>query len=433
MARLLSTPTTMWVQAPKPVPQGFANGSDAGTFDSATAVWTPGRLNGVVNAASWALVPLNRWIQIGESRLDGLTAEVVASVPGWDASKLAWNAAMNAWNGFAIDQAGARVWLVAAGGHADCANNGIYRFDAYRMSWAVERMPSDRSQWSSQYAQLKAPQPGTWTVCMESEQQRVAKETAGTLSVVNDWGWDELFWDRQPTSRHVYSSVVYVPGTNELVMGCRRLWRYSLTAGAWTYKRQFPATVDGAEIACFYDEATDEFLFGGMGDGHYRSYGYKLGTNTWTDWASPWSRYGVADTRHGRFITTFNPPFSNRNTPLYWKYNLDTRQAEASGTAQYGGGLAPSDFQHTDAGTSGCSITYIPHLDRYWILYLMRTGMRWIQLDPTTTPWTLKPLLFPNGDPASADKPGRKVVYMPDLNALIFFSFGDKPGWIYRF
>lgn len=433
MAKLLSTPTTMWVQTPKPVAQGFASGSDKGSYDPTTSTWTPGKSGGVVNGQSWESVPIGRWVRIAGSELASLTAEVVGAVPAWDVGSLAWNNVMNAWNGFAIDQAGARMWLVAAGGHADSSNNGIYRFDAFRMSWSVERMPSDRSQWSDQYKFLRSPQSGTFTGCFESESQRAAKETAGTLSQVNDWYWDELFWDRRPTSRHVYSSVVYVPGTNELVMGCRRLWRYSLTAGDWTYKRQFPGKVDGAEICCFYDEKTDEFLFGGMGDGIYASHGYKLGTNTWTNWSSPWARFGVADNRHGRIITTFNPPFSNRNNPSYWKYDLDQRQVVANGTAQYTGGLSASDFQSTDAGTSGCSITYIPNLDRYWILYQMNQGMRWLQLNPNTTPWSLSPLVFPDGDPQSADKPSRKVVFIPDLNALVFFSYGDRPGYIYRF
>ncbi len=440
MSKIVSSPTTMWVQPPRPAPTGFANGTQAGSFDAATDTWTPGTSNGVVNQVSWAQVPTGRWVKVAGTRLDSLSAQVLAAVPGWTEPTLAWNGVMDAWNGFAIDSAGCRVWLAAAGGHNNGHNNGIYRFDAYKMTWAVERMPSDRSLWSERYKNLSpAPQTYSSTFCAESEEQRSIKAAAGTLNPINDWFSDELVWDRRPTARHVYSSVVYVPATNELVMGCRRLWRYSLTAGDWTYRRQFPRSVDGAEVYGIYDERTNEYLFGGAGDGVRASLGYNLTTNQWTNWGSPWSQYCGADTRHGRTVTFFAPPLLGNSYYVgqYWTYDLDSRRVLQAANAQFAGGLARTDFRGTGFPyglyDGGCALVYIPQINRYWITLLMRDGMRWLQLDPTTSPWTLSPLTFANASPASRSLVCRKLVFLPDLNAVVFFSDATGPGHIFKF
>ena len=440
MAKIVSSPATMWVQPPRPAPAGFTNGAQTGSFDAATDTWTPGTSGGVVNQASWALVPSGRWVQVAGTRIDGLTSTVVAAVPSWNASTLAWQSVMNAWNGFAIDGEKCRVWLVAAGGHADSSNNGIYRFDAYKMAWSVEKMPSDRAAWSDQYRNLRPPQSGGYTMCYESTQQRDAKAAAGTLSLIDDWDGDELFWDRRPTSRHVYSSVVYVPASDELVMLCRRLWRFSLVANEWTYKRRAPIPVDGAEVYGVHDERTNEYLFGGAGDGIYASLSYNLSTNTWNNapW-SPWSLYTGADVRVGRKVVFFNPVLGDRTNIFpgkYWTYDLDSRAIVNSGTGnvQFAGGLSTQDFrgQYSPLYDGGCSLAYVPGLNRYWITLFMKTGMRWLQLDPTTTPWTLSPLTFQNEPPPTSDKPCRKMVYFADLNAVLYFSSGDRPGYIYK-
>lgn len=447
VTKLISVPSTLNILTPVPVPTGFANGSDAGSYDAATDIWTPGRLSGVVNALSWSLVPKGRWVQVAGARLDSLTAAVTAGAPGWSAATLAWGAVMNAWNGFAIDTAGSRLWLVAAGGHADSSNNGIYRFDAFKMAWAVEKMPSNRTLWSQEYASAHNS-GGSYSDCYESRAQVAAKQSAGTLSAINDWGYDEIYWDNptinpgislvgNPTSRHVYSSTFYAANSNELVMACRRLWRYSITSGQWTYKRAFPTNIDGSELYAHYDEKNNEMLYGGCGDAVYTNLKYDLTTNTWGSSWCPWALYAVSDARHQRDITVFSTPAPDRADIYpgkYWKYNLDSRNVTTSGNVQFGGGLSINDFIPTYQGPDGCGITYIPGLNRYWVLYVMKGWvMRWLQLDPTTTPWTLSPLTFANSDPPSQNKPMRKIVYFPDLNAAVFFSAGDTPGYLYKF
>src|SRR5450631_1178084 len=126
--RILSTPPTVSGFAGAH-PDNGGSGSAAGTF--AADVWTPGRdADGVVNLVSWNLVPLNRWIEVAGTRLDGLDSVVKAAVPGWR-DYGSWDGVTNAWNGMAWDtRAGfERGWLAVCGGHSDSSNDGIYRFD----------------------------------------------------------------------------------------------------------------------------------------------------------------------------------------------------------------------------------------------------------------------------------------------------------------
>lgn len=55
---------------------GLADGTEVGSMQG--LFWTPGRSNGVVNKASWAIVPTNKWIEVSSTRLDALQAQVLS-------------------------------------------------------------------------------------------------------------------------------------------------------------------------------------------------------------------------------------------------------------------------------------------------------------------------------------------------------------------
>ncbi len=423
-------------------PPGFAVGGSTGTYNSGTKLWTPAKAgDGRVYAESWAITPTGEWFNVASTNLDGLTASITA--PGWDAGKLAWNKVLNAWNGFAIDEENSRVWLMGTGGHADSSQNGVYRFDCFKMAWAVEKQPSDRTAWSAQYINLTSPQPGTYSLNYEASvatPQATSGEVAISSGARVKYYWDQLYWDVSPTSRHVYSTPIYKADTDELVHGCRTLWRFKRnggTGGSWDYQRVWDVSLDGAEIAAAYDEVTGEYLIGGMGDGIRASRGYNLDTNAFAAWACPWINdpwEGVADCRYGRNIIVWSPPFSDRTKTNYMVYNLDSRTATTPTTApQYGGGLSAASFRSTSAGTDGMGMVYVPPLNEYWILYNLAAGMTWLKLDPTTTPWTLSPKSFTGTLPTTRDKPMRKIVWFPDLNAVGFCTHESSGWWFYRF
>lgn len=416
-------------------PPGFAVGGSTGTYNSGTKLWTPAKAgDGRVYAESWAITPTGEWFNVASTNLDGLTASITA--PGWNSGNLGWQGVMNAWNGFAIDEAGSRVWLVAAGGHADSSNNGLYRFDCFKMAWAIERQPSDRTAWSSQYVNLTFPQPGTYTLNQESN-AATPQAVAGEVVDSGKWYWDMLFWDRRPTSRHVYSGVAYRADTDELVTGVRSIWRFSRATGDWTYHRVWDTSLDGADLQGYYDQATGDYLQGGMGDGIRASRGYNLNTNTFAAWACPWIGdpwEGVADCRYGNQVTVWSPPFSDRTKTNYMVYDLASRSAVvARTTPQYGGGLSASSFRATNSGADGMGMVYVPPLNEYWILYNLAAGMTWLKLDPATTPWTLSPKTFSGTLPTMRDKPLRKIVWMPGLNAVLACGHESAGFYVYKF
>jgi hypothetical protein len=440
VATLLSKPVNIVVQPASTSAQGWGDGADTGSL--AGDAWTPGRnAAGAVNAASWNTVPLNRWVQVAGTRLDALDAAVKAAIPGWkDYGVEGWAGVTDDWCGFAIDTAGSRLWLMG-GGHAGSSNNGVYRFDALKMAWAIEDLPSDPAPWSASY---KAS--GNYGYCAESHTQFQGKVANSTLQPVNDWYRDELFWDRKPAARHTYSSMVYVPESNELVMAHRRLWRYSLTQRQWTYRRlirdQAADYMDAENGVAIYDESTREVLVSSAGSlGIYRATGYSLTQNQWTNWSSPWNLYsGIADVRVGRRIVVMLPP-QLKNTPygspngIYWDYDLDTRTVKSKNGFQFADGLSSADFAPDNWYYDSPALAYIPSRNRYWLYTLMNVGgMALMEVDPTTTPWTIRRAPPMAGAfPVPGKNLERKMIFLPALNAVVLCDSAKKDMAIYRF
>jgi hypothetical protein len=437
--------TTAAFGVPAPSPSPAPTPAPAPAPTPAGEYWTPVRdASGIVTQASWSTVPTNRWVQVAGTRLDSMDAAVKAAIPGWrDWGVEGWSGVTDAWNGMAIDAAGSRLWL-KGGGHSASGNNGIYRFDALKMAWAIEDMPSDPAAWSASY--IASRNGGTFTFCNESHQTMLAKRAAGTLQAVNDVFYDELFWDGKPTSRHTYSSMVFVPETNELVMICRRLWRYSLTQRRWTYKRLIRDTpdnwMDGENMAVFHDEATREVLVSAAGSsGIYRATGYNLATNQWTNWTSPWNLYsGIADTRVGRRAVVIQPGCTaaagyGEQPMRYWDYNLDSRSTVTSGTVQLAGGLTLANFAKANWFYDSSALAYIPPLNRFWFYTRSFAGpMMLLEVDPTTTPWTARPCTANAGNfPVPRFNMERKFIFLPALNALLLCDTASKDLYLYKF
>lgn len=101
----------------------------------------------------------------------------------------------------------------------------------------------------------------------------------------------ELFWDNQPTARHVYSGIAYIPETNELILACRRLWRYSLDQHKWIFRiipgANSPSDTPGGlgeEAIAYYDQSRDQMLTLSCGSGGPWSNVFNFSTNQSLDW-----------------------------------------------------------------------------------------------------------------------------------------------------
>jgi hypothetical protein len=434
------------VIAPPPTPLPAPTGNP-GSF--ANDIWTPGRdATGRVTDASWALVPTERWVSVAGTRIDGLDAQVKAAVPGWrDYGSNGWTGVTDAWSGFAVDTAGSRMWIMG-GGHNNSTNNGVYRFDALRMQWDIESLPSDPANWSAAYKSS-----GNFSKNPESDAQFTASFAAGTLKPINDWYADELPGDRKPTARHTYSGMVYVPDTNELVMNYVRFWRFSLATKTWTYKRlirdvatsfQTSTSVpymDQEGMIGIYDEASKEFLASSAGSyGRYAATGYNLTQNQWTNWTSPWNRYfDAADVRHGRRVVVVKPPTRaasrGGSAGLYWDYDLDKRMVTTSGQLQYADGLTQDSFANDDWYYDGAGLTYLPSRNRFWLFTQMATGaMALLEIDPTTAGgWTVRRAPNIVGKvPVPNAILKRKMIYLPALNAVVLCATGSQDMFLYK-
>lgn len=444
MGRTLTAATNIFVLAPNATYTSFGNGPDAGSL--AGSRWTPGRdAQGRINQVSWATVPVGRWVTVGGSRLDTLDAAVKRFIPAFrDYGVEGWKGVTDDWCGFAIDDTNSRAWLLG-GGHAGSSNNGLYRLDFFRMMWDIEALPSDPSAWSQDYRDT-GRRGATFTYCKESDDKYKERLANGTLKAIDDWFSDELFWDNRPAARHTYSSMVYVPEKDEIVMMCRRLWRYSIGQRRWVQRRFIRDQLDGKfmdgeNMVTAFDERRGEVLVSSAGSsGTYRATGYDVRSGQWTNWSSPWNLYAdVADVRWGRKLVVISPPKQagggyGAKPGLYWEYDLDSRMVVTQGNLQLAPGLAMSDFVGVNSWYDGAALTYIPELGRYWLLTKGADGAhRLYTVDPTTTPWTLGAVVpFGSNNTVSIVNPERKLVYVPAMKAVVLVTSADQEAFVYR-
>lgn len=457
MAQLLSQPTSVLVQ----LPPRFGTGTDRGFF--ANGVWTPGRdASGVVNMVSWTSTPTSQWFEVAGTAMTSMDAAIQSAIPGWRDCGGGWSWMTDAWVGLASDLDNARFWIAAGGGHGASSNNGVYQFECFKMRWSVENMPSDPSAWDATY-RSSASNGGTYTMYPPSANTATAQYSAGNWQPINGMFYDELP-DGKPTSRHTYGRTVYVADTNELVMVCRRLWRYSLNNHRWTYKRvindQADAPtgnkwMDDEDGIAFYDKRTGEVLSSSAGSsGIYHSIGYNLAANAWTrTWSSPWNyRSQAREAMHssGTRMAVVVQPTKQRAQSYppgeYWLYDIPTRTVLASsgqGGFIFAAGLSRNDFDFDDNYWESGMLVYVEPLNRYWLwARMIDQSIRQFEIDPTTSPWTLTPKtsagnLAPLGKPPSSGNPTQypqtKAFYVPSLNAIVMQAAGGLNFFIYRF
>jgi len=445
---------------------GFASGAGAGTLVG--DVWTPGKDgSGIVNQASWDTVPTGRWIEVAGTRIDTqLTTAVQAVSSGWSSAQL-WgstggNSLMQSWSGFAVDQSGARFWFLG-GGHSDGYNNGLYRFDLFRMQWAIECKPSDRSAMSAGYltngSSTNHPD-ATATAVANFNANNASGTLTGTLvPALNGPFYDEIPVDGKPTARHTYQGLTYAPtvGTSGSVfMHVRRLWRFDIATGTWIFKRLVndqvrsngtPAVaapgatglieIHGAEASfAEWDEVNSKVLCSASGSAGYGAYAYNWTTQAWGAWTGSYAlNYGdAAHVRVGRKLVSFKPPTTDYAPVIgrYWVYDMDTGSTTQA-DVQFAGGLGLSDFQPSGAFYDGAAMVYVPTLNRYWVCTRKSDNtMFWVQLDPTTTPWTLSPLTFANTQPVTERLILGRAHWMESLQAVVVWDHCFANAFIYK-
>lgn len=418
------------IEAPPHV-SALSSGSDIGALVG--DVWTPGRDgNGVVTRQSFNIVPLRRWIRVANTRLDSLDAIVKAQIPGWnDFGSNDWDGVLNAYNSFAVNQVHSEAYLVTAGGHLASSNNGIYKFSGLTMQWSVVDFPSDTAPWDNRYRNLT--DAISYTTCNASAELRNTDIANGVHNVIGGRFYDELIWDRKPTSRHTYDATLYIPETNELVIMVRRLWRFQLnstrTSGSYTYRREFPQAVDGAGLWATWDEVAGRILWGGNADAFRVTLAYRLATNQWESFNGTPTDYSMNSTRHDRIWAFADAPdTSTLGRFIVYDLNSQTLVRNQPFTLV---GCSLSDFTNQDDGTS---LVYVPPINRYWACMNTTAGHRWFDIDVSNSNQTLlRPRGFVNAGPAAIPLPMRKCIWFPQLKCLFAAFKSDENVHIMRF
>ena len=450
----------------------FAWGTGTETGSLVGDVWTPGRqANGKVNQVSWNLVPTGRWIEVAGTRIDTqLTTAVQAVSAGWDSAKL-WgttpgNSIFQSWSCFGVDEMRDRFWFLG-GGHSDGYNNGLYRFDCQTMRWSIECPPSAWSDFSVAYrtnGSATNHPDATATAVANFNANNAAGTLTGTLvPAVNGPMYDQIPLDGKPTARHTYESLAWAPdvgSAGSLFMHARRLWRYDMATGTWAWKRLVndqvrsqgnpaqaaPNATNVVEIHAaeaslgVWDEVGQRVLCSASGSNGAGAYQFNWSAQTWAAWSG---NYGLnfghaAQARHGRITAAFTPPYSDSGAFVgrYWRYDLDTNSM-SSADVQLAGGLTLADFVSAGTFYDGEGMVYVPPVNRYWVCTRRSAasggGMQWLELDPTTTPWTLRPRTFTNAHPVSEILIGGRVRWMPNLHAVLVWDHCFANAFIYRF
>lgn len=473
--RVTSTTTTVNVSAPPA--SAWAPGALTGTNIAPTAgngwTWTPERdANNVVKLASWNTVPTGTWVKVAGTDIDALLTRPVDGIQALmgfaydpDGNGTLMSATADNWNGLIEDHVNQRLWYMNAGGHNGGADNGIYRFDCFKMRWAVEHLPSDNRLQPIEYRNRISPQSDTYTPCHWSNVEYLSRRDSSTPAPLvkydggnsgvpvpttpaqgNCWYWDELYWDRKPTSRHTYSAQAYDPVNNLLISSVRqRIWIYNINTGQYTMRRMFNDEANpawgGAGGWATFDEDAGEYLFGSSAvDGYNvsKTAGYLVNSHQYTVWNGPMGGNNFGSVcRYGREFSFVGPMSSwYSDVGRYYRYNLNTRQllsgAAGTGEMAYGSGLTKNDFGATETP----ALCYVPGENRYWYFAVMANNtMSLKEIDPTTPPWTINNRTWTGAvpTPAVGDNICRKMLYMPGPNAVVVTYKSTQPMFIYKF
>lgn len=424
-----ATSNAFSVVVTKPVAGVWSDEAEPGQFDAVTDTWTPGRgKDGRITRASWALVPIDRWVRVADTRLDSLNAVVTTAIPGWrDRGTQGFNGVLRAWSGMAVDPLQPRAFFFG-GGHHDSSNNGVYRLDFNKMTWAVQKMPTDSSKFDAAY---NTRDNGTFTVYPPA--QKYQDENPNDYSVMYDCFYP--FAPNEPTARHTYGSLVYNPARNELFMGCRRMWLLNLDSGAWSVTNQMSSlgstSSAGENMFVWWDRFRNRYVINATQNGNQgRNFEFDPASKqcAWSDanlnavdyyWAT-------AVCTHEDTLYAYMRPDSIRKANLQI---LDIRSNTRVERAVTGVSDDTANFGYYDGG----GLTYVPErgklLSATWSASQNKVRLYWI--DPATGVMSYATEAG-NLYPSPSALVETKMQYIKQMQAVVFVDSADNDVRIMR-
>lgn len=410
-----------------------------GSYDTVTDTWTPGRgSDGRVTEASWALVPLERWVRVaGTVAQSVLNAAIQAAIPGWtDWGDSGLDGVFKAWSGMAVDptptKAEALFW---GGGHTDSSNNGVYKCDFARMSWSVAIMPSNPANWVANYDTGAGNPYGSFSVYPPAQAYQDANPT--DYSIRADCFYPHA--PNEPTSRHTYSSLAINPKRNEMYCGVRRMWTAHLDTQTWTPGNPNPQITgdrfSGENVFGYWDEVKDEYVVvasqsGGIAWRHNPVTGIYSDRPGGTPMGGAFWACGFC--KYERDIFGFlRPDSSGYNPPTFFRQNLDTMVTQQIVVT---GDVAGDLFALYEDGTAAA---WIPQKQKLLVFTKYRPAIGspytyqsfWV--DPAAA--TCTSVTLPGNFASSHMWVESKFQYVPQLGAVVYVDAASSDIRIMRF
>lgn len=352
----------------------FRGGAETGSYNAGTQVWTPGRdASGFVTKASFDLVPTDgTWVEVaGTAFTTQVQPLLSAALPSYnDPGGGDLGAVPDAYNGIAFDVAGGRVF-VHGGGHQDSANNGIYRCDLKKLTWAIAKLPDMQTYWPAGYRS----NPPTHTSYSGYDRAVDAVSADPTTTTF----WQDEFYDtveplantRNPTARHTYSAMTFYNG--KLRHGVRRYWEWDEVTNTWS--AQFPLGKNasthqqpgggycGEQVKGTWDEVNNCYICGpvqisGVPQGFWK---YNAGNNTFSNAGgllSSWNALDATACRMGRKWVFFIRPLNDNS--YFWPPSLSVHDLDSSSSTGVGiTGLTQSRCVHSTRYDESTSMEYV--------------------------------------------------------------------------
>lgn len=434
----------------------FSSAAVPGSYNAASKLWTPGRGgDGRITQDSWALVPTDgTWVEVaGTAFTTQVQPLLTAALPTYSdpgSSDLA--SVLNAYAGFAHDTVAGRIFA-HGGGHQDGANNGVYRCDLAKLTWAIAKLPDMQTYWPSNY-RTNPPRDNSYTQYTNATDAVAADPTTAAF-------WHDEFYDpiqplastRNPCARHTYQAMTFSGG--KLRHGVRRYWEWDEASGNWLSK--FPlgknATTHlqagsgycGSAIKGTFDEVNGKYYCTPTSPYGVptSAFSYNTLTDTWTfaptGVIGGYEAYYAAFARRGRDWCSFTRPDTGGNfwPPKLKALNLDTMTVTATTLS---GIVQANCVTGFDEATI---MEYVPDVDKFLVLMaydkdnVFAAGATlplvpfWIDVAAGTMTYEAQAGVFPALTMNSMVK--SKFFYSPQLHALVLVENATTNMKIRRF
>lgn len=377
-------------------------------------VWAPKRdRNRDILAPSWADLPLNAWVEVGDtSPVPIIARKIVAAgfpfTPPFDSmSSLERHVegSFNAWVSGALDAAKGSFYVPWGGGHRNGALNGIWRLDLSKMEWNIQKMPSHPKapgfEWTERYIRS-----GTWTQYRDNDGRY--------WDVANTGSYDALP-DGRPTSRHQYEGVVFDSSRNRIMQHRLGRWSIDLDTNAETCERfegaGFEPGADSVNQRCYFDPRTRDVFAGLIKSMDYWGF-YRITPGMRIKrLASPPRGYHFSGQIGGRIadreIVFVGMGSKGKTYEPHWSvYEIDRDRWHVGAFSGWPDGMETDTMQ---------AMEWIPDVGK--LLYWDRNSWRFFWITPGHS--TIEPASFGGKSPPPATYAGHKFFYWPARKLVV--------------